>query len=513
MRKFYIYIFLILISANIFSKDISNREKQYQIISEKNLPVTKINKLLISYKDSLSIPNITKEDIAFYNIIISKLYYFLGAYNKSIDYSKVSLKNYKELKDTSFILYALINIGAIYGEIGENDIALEYFLDFDSLASLSNDSDALSYNYVNIGNIYSDTDPKKTQLYLDKALKFRKKTDKSKNFYFFISTSRANAFFKQKEYQKALKFYLRAFKLANKKYFFYSSLCSNIAATYKELNKTDSSLYYAYMAINYNPDVHDINNLANVYNILLDNYLKLNKTDSVKKYLELYKNYNDSVIINKKLEYVSKLKVLNETDKLVKNNEIQKNKLHQYYTRIKYLIVLSLIILIALVIVIIFYKKTQLSYKKIVKESVQSLKMEEEVKALKQQLPNNQDSNNNLNIEESDKIYNEIIYLLEEKKLFKDDSFTLNKLSEILDVNRTYVSNVINTKTSNSFIKLVNTYRVKESKRLLIDNQNKNLTLDAIGKASGFKSSSSFYRVFKAETGVTPSFYIKNKNI
>ena len=47
---------------------------------------------------------------------------------------------------------------------------------------------------------------------------------------------------------------------------------------------------------------------------------------------------------------------------------------------------------------------------------------------------------------------------------------------------------------------------------MLVDEANTNLTLNAIGKMAGFKSDATFYRVFKSETGVTPSFFIKNKN-
>ncbi len=48
---------------------------------------------------------------------------------------------------------------------------------------------------------------------------------------------------------------------------------------------------------------------------------------------------------------------------------------------------------------------------------------------------------------------------------------------------------------------------------MLIDENYNNLTLTAIGKMAGFKSSATFYRVFKQKTGVTPSFFMKNKNL
>jgi len=105
------------------------------------------------------------------------------------------------------------------------------------------------------------------------------------------------------------------------------------------------------------------------------------------------------------------------------------------------------------------------------------------------------------------------LYLFVKDKLYTDEDFSINKVAEVLDTNRTYISNIINSKTGDSFVKLLNTFRIKQVKKMLIDDKNKFLTLDAISRDAGFKSTSTFNRVFKAETGVTPSFYVKNKNI
>ena len=511
------YIFLIILlffSANVLKakKAPSKEEKIYQKIAKNSYTVDEINNLLIAYKDSLTIPNINSKQTAFYNLVISKLYYLLGAYNKSIDYGKVALSGYKTIKDTSFIMYALINIGAIYGENNEPDIAFDYFSQIEKLAKASNDSDALSYNYINLGTSLSGKDNKAALKYYNLAEQYKNK--KNNYFKLYILIGRAGVFFKQKNYRKAVKLYIAAFNAIDSTHYFYNSLCTNIAETYKQLNKVDSSLYFAYKALHANSQYHSINNMANTFSVMVNDYLMQHKDDSVKKYFNLFKDYNDSIILNKKVEYVSKLKVINETDKLLEKNKIQKQKLVEYNIKIKYLVILAIIILLALIIVIIFYRKAQISYKKIVKESVHSIKIEEEVIRLRQKLAiDEKPKNQGTNIENSDAIFYEIIKLLEEDKLYTDHTFTLNKLSEVLGVNRTYVSNVINVKTNDSFIKLVNSYRIKEAKKMLVDEQYKNLTLEAIGKASGFKSTSSFYRVFKSETGVTPSFYIKNKNI
>jgi len=505
-------LLILIIGFNFNTKAINNKEKEYKKISKGNYTVDEINNLLITYKDSLTIPNINIKKTAFFNLVISKLYYFLGAYNKSIDYGKVALSNYESIKDTAFMMYALINMGAIYGENNEDDIAFEYFSRIEKLALASNDSSALSYNYINMGNTFSDKDREKTLEYYKKAESFG--VHKSIIFKISILNGRANVYFKQKKYDKALRIYLKALKLIDDKHFFYNSLCTNIAEAYKGLGNLDSALHYTYIALQSSKKFHSINNFANTYSLMTSIYLEKHNADSAKHYFVLFKNYNDSIILNKKIEYVSRLKVINETDKLLENNKIQKQKLIWYHLQLKYLLIVAFIILAALLVVFILYRKVKSSYRKIVKESVQSLKIEEEVIRLRQKLSINdaKNKNNGTNIENSDKIFYEIIKYLEEDKLYTDHDFTLNKLSELIGINRTYISNIINIKTGDSFVKLVNSYRVKEAKRMLIDEENKNYTLEAIGKISGFKSTSSFYRVFKIETGVTPSFYIKNKN-
>jgi len=53
-----------------------------------------------------------------------------------------------------------------------------------------------------------------------------------------------------------------------------------------------------------------------------------------------------------------------------------------------------------------------------------------------------------------------------------------------------------------------NQFRLKHAVRLLKE-QNTTLTLDAIGKESGFASNSNFYQCFKEEYGLTPAHWIR----
>ncbi|MEN9349075.1 MAG: hypothetical protein RL372_53 [Bacteroidota bacterium] len=54
--------------------------------------------------------------------------------------------------------------------------------------------------------------------------------------------------------------------------------------------------------------------------------------------------------------------------------------------------------------------------------------------------------------------------------------------------------------------------RIKYATNLLDAGQADDLSMDGIGKKSGFSTRSNFYNAFKTETGMTPSEYLENKN-
>ncbi len=99
-------------------------------------------------------------------------------------------------------------------------------------------------------------------------------------------------------------------------------------------------------------------------------------------------------------------------------------------------------------------------------------------------------------------------YLRREKPFLNPD-FELADLATALEVNPKQVSfackNVLNIK----FTDLRAQLRVEHAKELLKKGLTGTLTIDAIGVASGFKSRSTYYDAFKAETGMTPSQYLE----
>lgn len=101
------------------------------------------------------------------------------------------------------------------------------------------------------------------------------------------------------------------------------------------------------------------------------------------------------------------------------------------------------------------------------------------------------------------------IYMETEQPYINMD-LTLKDLATALDTYPHYITQVLNTVFNQNFYDFINTYRVEEVQRRLLDPQFKNLTILAVAYDCGFNSKSSFNRIFKQKTGLTPSEY-KNR--
>lgn len=111
--------------------------------------------------------------------------------------------------------------------------------------------------------------------------------------------------------------------------------------------------------------------------------------------------------------------------------------------------------------------------------------------------------------DKSNQIFNEIVRLLNDKKVYKNSELTIYDIADFLKINKTYISYVINNKTGENFNSFINKFRIEEAKLLLSDQNNDTYTIEALANEVGFHSKSSFNIAFKKITGLTPSEYKK----
>jgi len=106
-------------------------------------------------------------------------------------------------------------------------------------------------------------------------------------------------------------------------------------------------------------------------------------------------------------------------------------------------------------------------------------------------------------------IQGKLSHLLEENKIFLNNSLSSFELAKLLNTNRTYLSIVIQEKFNTNFYNLINSYRVEEAKKYLSHEEFHKYTLDAIAEMSGFATRTVFYRTFKRLVNETPAEFKK----
>lgn len=99
--------------------------------------------------------------------------------------------------------------------------------------------------------------------------------------------------------------------------------------------------------------------------------------------------------------------------------------------------------------------------------------------------------------------------ILKKERPYLDEGLTLNKLANLLETTDKKLSTFLNQHLHTTFYDLINHERVTLVKEKLQSRDFDKYTLLGIAYESGFKSKTSFNRIFKKETGVSPSEYRK----
>ena len=100
--------------------------------------------------------------------------------------------------------------------------------------------------------------------------------------------------------------------------------------------------------------------------------------------------------------------------------------------------------------------------------------------------------------------------VIESQKQYKNCELKLSDLANAVGSNRRAVSDCINSQAGCSFNQYVNTFRTEHAKRII--RQYPDRKLSDIYVESGFANETSFFRTFKALTGMTPTEY-RNKGL
>ncbi|MBN2423626.1 MAG: AraC family transcriptional regulator [Calditrichaceae bacterium] len=117
----------------------------------------------------------------------------------------------------------------------------------------------------------------------------------------------------------------------------------------------------------------------------------------------------------------------------------------------------------------------------------------------------------NLSDSVSQQYQEQLFTYMEKYKPYLDPDLTLFDLSEKTTIPVRSLSEIINSAFNQNFYDYVNSYRIKESQRLLAESAEEKKTVLEILYEVGFNTKSSFNQAFKKHTGRTPTQYKKQQ--
>ena len=103
----------------------------------------------------------------------------------------------------------------------------------------------------------------------------------------------------------------------------------------------------------------------------------------------------------------------------------------------------------------------------------------------------------------ADELYDKILNIIVVQKKYKDPNYSAKDLARELKTNTRYLSAVVNSRFGKNYSCLLNEYRIKDAKHLLIDN------VEEISSMVGFANRQSFYAAFYKNVGETPNGFRK----
>lgn len=100
----------------------------------------------------------------------------------------------------------------------------------------------------------------------------------------------------------------------------------------------------------------------------------------------------------------------------------------------------------------------------------------------------------------------ELTRAMEEERLFLDAKLTLDKLSTYIGISKNIISQYLHSQLGLNYYEWLAAYRIDYAKEILSEFGSE-YKIEAVARASGFSSKTTFNRYFKERVGVLPSVY------
>ena len=122
-------------------------------------------------------------------------------------------------------------------------------------------------------------------------------------------------------------------------------------------------------------------------------------------------------------------------------------------------------------------------------------------------LQNDKYKKSSLNNNDVESYKKRIISAMETNKAFTNENLSLQAFSELVDIPKHYISEILNVHLDTNFQDFVNEYRVEEFIKLYSNPDNDHFSILGLANSVGFKNKATFNANFKKIKGVSPTEY------
>ena len=438
---------------------------------------------------------------------VYKYYYF--DYTQAYDYFIRAYDLCEELRDDEFLPVIMVNLGDLLNDYSLNynsqplaQQAQELFDKCIHQAVETKNWELLTTAFFNLANQNYDLKLDNYRVLLSKEI-----PDSTPDLAYTRLLYQAIGHMQRQEYVKARDCFNRQLQVISTQWApERDSLASymNIAATYRLQKDYQSAVDYLLKALQLTTD-KDISDLsAHISKQLSEQYRLLGNETEAAHYHLRYMEMMEKTHTNQ-LSHIAELNYIRELKKeAAKTQQLEERQLLQQLLLLAALVVLVVILFFAL---LLWYKNRQLKErnKSLYEKNRQVMRIEADEQNLRKAY-----SKSSLNDEQRESLILRIQEVLNDSDVICQQDFTLSKLAKLINSNTTYVSQVINEKYGMAFSSLLGSCRIKIACQWMEDPERYgNITIEAIATGTGFKSRTAFVNVFKRETGLKPSEYLR----